>query len=673
MRRFLFLLTLVCVAASASPILAGPVADSIAFQGRLTDASDTPVPDGSRELLISVWTDSVGGTMLHNEIAVITTSKGLYSTCIGCGSSAFPDIFDGQTLYLQTQLVGQAPMTPRTKLRSVPYALSSSSVHGEWTNGVARGKGIIANKPSSGNPHGFLLLDHDSDGDGHEDFIVTDSVNGESASSLIGHDTNSDGVVDASQNIRVSIGRIELMTRWKAPEPDGPESGINALVDADSASQRMSHDLDGDGVPETSMSSSVQRKSGSIIYLDREGNEVVRSMVGVDSTRGIITTDHDSDGDNVPESEAYIKTLPLSSSVAIKTKGTAADGNRSMSISATTNGFSSAVHRSDYDDDGDGVPEQEISQTLTPVSSNVAIKTKGTKADANRVIGSTDDSTATVLLAADSASISMRTKHTGVIKGNVIINHANRSVVDLSVEDTATSATSSLDLDGDALLDVAIIEACTPDSTSREVTYSYPNSAAPTVLMKAKEKANRTKCSNNLKQLGMRAATETEVACDTMGASTFWRADDFSGAIKSVTIQASTDPLVNPIEHSSGAHLTPGGVWTNASDENLKENFQPVDGAELLEKIDELTISEWNYRTEPDEIKHIGPTAQDFQATFGVGSDGTSISTIDPSGIALAAIKELSKKNQRLEKENQTLRKELDELKQMVRDLAHTR
>ena len=124
----------------------------------------------------------------------------------------------------------------------------------------------------------------------------------------------------------------------------------------------------------------------------------------------------------------------------------------------------------------------------------------------------------------------------------------------------------------------------------------------------------------------------------------------------------------NPIDHpSSGAHLTSGGVWTNASDVNLKENFHAVDGAELLEKIEQLKISEWNYKNESDDTKHIGPTAQDFQKVFGVGSDGKSIATIDPSGIALAAIKELNKK---LERENRELRAEMDELKKLVQQLA---
>jgi hypothetical protein len=40
-------------------------------------------------------------------------------------------------------------------------------------------------------------------------------------------------------------------------------------------------------------------------------------------------------------------------------------------------------------------------------------------------------------------------------------------------------------------------------------------------------------------------------------------------------------------------------------------------------------------------VRHIGPTAQDFYAAFGVGEDNTHISTVDADGVALAAIQGL--------------------------------
>ncbi len=114
---------------------------------------------------------------------------------------------------------------------------------------------------------------------------------------------------------------------------------------------------------------------------------------------------------------------------------------------------------------------------------------------------------------------------------------------------------------------------------------------------------------------------------------------------------------------TSGVTLDPGGgSWVSVSDSTLKENIQPVDGNEILEKLSELKVSRWNYKTQDESIQHIGPMAQDFHRLFGVGNNNTTITTVDPDGIALAAIKALIDKNE-------TLESEIMELKKLVEDL----
>ncbi len=89
---------------------------------------------------------------------------------------------------------------------------------------------------------------------------------------------------------------------------------------------------------------------------------------------------------------------------------------------------------------------------------------------------------------------------------------------------------------------------------------------------------------------------------------------------------------------TTGVRLAPGGgSWSTVSDRDLKENFQPVDGDGILNKIEQMWITTWNYKSQDPSIRHIGPMAQDF-ATFGVGEDDKHITTIDADGIALAAI-----------------------------------
>lgn len=96
----------------------------------------------------------------------------------------------------------------------------------------------------------------------------------------------------------------------------------------------------------------------------------------------------------------------------------------------------------------------------------------------------------------------------------------------------------------------------------------------------------------------------------------------------------------HPLDMVSGAHVTVGGVWTNASSRELKHDFQPVDARAILARVAELPILEWSYVNEGG-VRHLGPVAEDFAAAFALGSDDRSIGTVDADGVALAAIQGL--------------------------------
>jgi Chaperone of endosialidase len=92
----------------------------------------------------------------------------------------------------------------------------------------------------------------------------------------------------------------------------------------------------------------------------------------------------------------------------------------------------------------------------------------------------------------------------------------------------------------------------------------------------------------------------------------------------------------------TGATLAPGsGSWSSVSDRNVKANVSAVDGQALLTRLAAVPVSTWNYKTQTDSIRHMGPMAQDFRAAFGLGEDDQHISTVDSEGVALAAIQAL--------------------------------
>ena len=70
---------------------------------------------------------------------------------------------------------------------------------------------------------------------------------------------------------------------------------------------------------------------------------------------------------------------------------------------------------------------------------------------------------------------------------------------------------------------------------------------------------------------------------------------------------------------SSGVTLAPNAsAWSSLSDVNAKENFRDLNGADVLAKLAEMPIREWNYKAQDAAVRHVGPTAQDFHAAFGL-------------------------------------------------------
>ncbi len=122
------------------------------------------------------------------------------------------------------------------------------------------------------------------------------------------------------------------------------------------------------------------------------------------------------------------------------------------------------------------------------------------------------------------------------------------------------------------------------------------------------------------------------------------------------------------ISTSTGAMLTTGGVWQNASDVNSKHRFEQISNEEILEKLRKLPVTRWSYKTEAENIRHIGPMAQDFYAAFGLGSDNRGIGTVDADGVALTGIKALEERTRNLASELESLKADNAALRQQMKD-----
>jgi hypothetical protein len=134
---------------------------------------------------------------------------------------------------------------------------------------------------------------------------------------------------------------------------------------------------------------------------------------------------------------------------------------------------------------------------------------------------------------------------------------------------------------------------------------------------------------------------------------------------------ASTYPDTLRLEaNTSGVSVF--GTFNNSSDRNAKQDFTPVSPSEILDKVLQLPITEWSYKTD-SATRHLGPMGQDFYSAFKIGTDEKHLAPIDEGGVALAAIQGLNQKLEGKESEIQQLKQALAELREQVSKLAAER
>lgn len=112
--------------------------------------------------------------------------------------------------------------------------------------------------------------------------------------------------------------------------------------------------------------------------------------------------------------------------------------------------------------------------------------------------------------------------------------------------------------------------------------------------------------------------------------------------------------------NATGGNATLLGTLTQGSDVNIKENIAPIDPLAVLNEVLELPITTWNYKANCDEVRHMGPMAQDFYSHFGLNNSDTGITTIDTSGVALGAIQGMAQLIDQKNAEIEALKAQLD-------------
>lgn len=102
-----------------------------------------------------------------------------------------------------------------------------------------------------------------------------------------------------------------------------------------------------------------------------------------------------------------------------------------------------------------------------------------------------------------------------------------------------------------------------------------------------------------------------------------------------------------PLEMASGARVTAGGVWTNSSSRNRKENIKSLSAEQAASTLMALEPVVFNYRNEKGE-NYVGFIAEDVPDLVAM-SDREALSSMDIVAVLTRVVQEQQKKIKELE------------------------
>ena len=120
---------------------------------------------------------------------------------------------------------------------------------------------------------------------------------------------------------------------------------------------------------------------------------------------------------------------------------------------------------------------------------------------------------------------------------------------------------------------------------------------------------------------------------------------------------------------TTGCNLPAGsGSFYCTSARGTKNHFRAVNESLILRQIAALPVLGWQYKTEPGNVRHLGPFAGDFRRAFGLQ---------DMDSVLFVGLKELARQYEALQAhtstlqaDNEALRTRLARLEQQLQQLA---
>ncbi|MFZ1684687.1 MAG: hypothetical protein WAU88_11230 [Candidatus Zixiibacteriota bacterium] len=139
----IFLLALLICSAAAQAITYQGAPQLINYQGKVTDGAGNPLSDGPHSVQFRIWDDTTLTGAPHllwdSGPLVVTTDKGIFTVKLGTPPQPSLGLnnFNDTSIYLGITVGADPEIAPRTRLTSVPFAMSAQYATSAQSAGTA--------------------------------------------------------------------------------------------------------------------------------------------------------------------------------------------------------------------------------------------------------------------------------------------------------------------------------------------------------------------------------------------------------------------------------------------------------------------------------------------------------------------------------------------------------
>jgi hypothetical protein len=134
-------------------------------------------------------------------------------------------------------------------------------------------------------------------------------------------------------------------------------------------------------------------------------------------------------------------------------------------------------------------------------------------------------------------------------------------------------------------------------------------------------------------------------------------------------IGLGTKHPTEPLQMASGAYVTTGGVWTNASSRKYKDHIQSLSAAEALAALKELNPVKYVYKADKTE-KHVGFIAEDVPELLAT-KDRKGLSAMDIVAVLTKALQEQQKTIREHQKIAQVQQSTIEKQQKAIQELSN--